>query len=179
MERAFKTNPLYKQVTSRLLLKGNEQQGWFPTANHKLPIEEEVSKLQISSSEFPGWTMALDSPEILEVNKRAITCISTALLTLGEGEEVVKDNLVDTFNLAACNEIADLIETQNSLVDECIRIFPLTRLYGALRVWELATQCGILAKIIRSGENFLDAPKEEKYGDLTLLLAYLRQLVSA
>jgi hypothetical protein len=50
----FKINPLYEQVTTLLLFRGSEQQGWFPTANHKLPITEELSKFQISSSECPG-----------------------------------------------------------------------------------------------------------------------------
>jgi hypothetical protein len=176
----FEKNPLYEQVNSLLLFRGSEQQGWFPTGTHRLPVEEELSKLQISSSRFPGWTtMALNSPEISEVNRRVIICISNALLTLGKEEEVEKTNQVDKFSLAACNEIADLIETQNSLVDECIRTSPLTQLYGALRVWELATQCGILAEIIKSEKCFSDEPKEEKYGDLTLLLVYLRQLISA
>jgi hypothetical protein len=176
----FKPNPLYEQVTTLLFLRGSEQQGWFPAANHRLPVEEELSKLQINSSQSPGWmTVALNSPEISEVNKRAIISISNALLTLVGGEEVVKTNQVDTFSLAACNEIADLIETQNSLVDECIRTSPLTQLYGALRVWELATQCRILAEIIKSEKYFSDEPKAKKHEDLTLLLVYLRQLISA
>jgi hypothetical protein len=176
----FEKNPLYEQVHSLLLFRGSEQQGWFPTANHKLPVEEELSKLQISSSKFPGrTTMALNSPEISEVNRRVIICISNALLTLGEEEEVEKTNQVDELSLAACHVIADLIETQNSLVHECIRTSPLTQLYGALRVWELATHCGTLAEIIKSEKYFSDEPKEEKYEDLTLLLVYLRQLVSA
>jgi hypothetical protein len=57
--------------------------------------------------------VALDSPEIFEVNRR-ITCISTTLLALEEGEEVAKTKLVDTFNLAVYNKIADLVERQNS-----------------------------------------------------------------
>jgi hypothetical protein len=28
----FETNPLYEQVTTLLLFRGSEQQGWFPTA---------------------------------------------------------------------------------------------------------------------------------------------------
>jgi hypothetical protein len=176
----FEKNPLYEQVTTLLLFRGSEQQGWFPTANHKLPVEEELSKLQISSSEFSCWrAVALNSPEIFEVNKRAIIRISNALLTLEEGEEVVKTNQLHTFSVAACNEIADLIKTQNSLVDECIRTSPLTQLYSALKVWELATQCGILAEIIKSEKYFSDEPKEKKHEDLTLLLVYLRQLISA
>jgi hypothetical protein len=66
----FKTNPLYEQVTTLLLFRGSEQQGWFPTANHKLLIEEELSELQIISPKFPGlMTAAPDSHEIFEVNK--------------------------------------------------------------------------------------------------------------
>jgi hypothetical protein len=176
----FEKNPLYEQVHSLLLLRGSEQQGWFPTAIHKLPVEEELSKLQISSSKYPGrTTMALNSPEISEVNTRVVTCISNALLTLGEEEEVEKTNQADKLSLAAYSEIADLIETQISLIHECIRTSPLTQLYGALEVWELATYCDTLAKIIKSEKYFSDEPKEKKHEDLTLLLDYLRQLVSA
>ncbi len=176
----FKKNPLYEQVTTLLLLRGSEQQGWFPTANHKLPVEEELSKLQISSSEFPGWTttMGLHSPEIFEVNKRAVVCISNAL-ALEEGEEVVKTQLVHTCCLAAYNEIADLIDTQNSLVDEYIRTSPLTQLSRALKIQKLATQCILLAKIIKGENYYLDEPEEKRYEDLTLLRVYLQQLISA
>ncbi len=175
----FETDPLYKQVTTLLLLRGSEQQGWFPTANHNLPITEELSKFQISSSEFPSWTtMGPHSPEIFEVNKRAVVCISNAL-ALEEGEEAGKTHLVHINRQAACNEIADLIDTQNSLVDEHIRTSPLTQLSRALKIQKMATQCIILAKIIRQEKYCLDEPKEKKYEDLTLLRFYLQQLISA
>jgi hypothetical protein len=174
----FETNPLYEQVTTLLLLRGSEQQGWFPTANHKLPITEELSKFQISSSEFPGWTtMGLHSPEIFEINKQAVVCISNAL-ALEEGEEVGKTHLVHTYTLA-CNEIADLINTQNSLVDEYIHTSPLTQLSRALKIQKLATQCILLAKIIKRENYCLDEPEEKRYEDLTLLRVYLQQLISA
>lgn len=48
----FKDNPLYEQVTSLLSLRGSEIQCWFPTADHNLPIEEELAKLQITPSNF-------------------------------------------------------------------------------------------------------------------------------
>ena len=121
--------------------------------------------------------MAFDSPEICEVNKRAIIYISNDLLTLGEGEVVMKTNQVDTFISAACNGIANLIETQNPLVDECIRVAPLIQLYSPLRVWKLATQCEILAEIMKSEKYFSDEPKEDKRQDLSLI--YLRLLISA
>ncbi|KAF1992975.1 hypothetical protein P154DRAFT_583255 [Amniculicola lignicola CBS 123094] len=76
----FETNPLHEQVTTLLLLRGSEQQGWFPTANHKLPITEELFKFQNSGFEFSGWTtMGLHTPGIFEVSKRAVVCISNAL----------------------------------------------------------------------------------------------------
>jgi hypothetical protein len=174
----FETNPLYEQVTTLLLLRGSEQQGWFPTANHKLPITEELSKFQISSSEFPGWTtMGLHSPEIFEINKQAVVCISNAL-ALEEGEEVGKTHLEHTYTLA-CNEIADLINTQNSLVDEYIHTSALTQLSRALKIQKLATQCILLAKIIKRENYCLDEPEEKRYEDLTLLRVYLQQLISA
>lgn len=45
-------NGLYEQITSLLFLGGNKQQGWFPTVNHKLLVEEELSNLELSSAEF-------------------------------------------------------------------------------------------------------------------------------
>ena len=175
----FETNPLYEQVTTLLLFRGSGQQGWFPTANHNLPITEELSKFQISSSEFPGWTtMGPHSLEIFEVNKRAVVCISNAL-ALEEREEGGKTHLVHTYCLAACNEIADLIDTQNSLVDEYIRTSPLTQLSRTLKIQKIATQCIILAKIIKREKYCSDEPKGEKHKDLTLLRFYLQQLISA
>jgi hypothetical protein len=173
----FEGDPLYEQVTTLLLFRGSEQQGWFPTANHKLPAAEELSRLPMSNSEVLGWmTVPLNSPAIFEANKRAVMCISSALLALGEGEEV---GSTDSFCLAACNEIADLIETQNALVDECIRTSPLTQLHLALRIRNLVTQCGILAEIIKCEKYFSDEPKEKKHEDLTLLRYYLKQLIPA
>ena len=175
----FKRNPLYKQVTTLLLFRGSKQQGWFPTANHKLPITEELSKFQISSPNFPGWmTMGLHSPEIFEVNKRAVVCISNAL-ALEEGEEVGKTYLVHTYCLVACDEVPDLINTQNSLVDEYIRTSPLTQLSRALKIKKLATHCTLLAKIIKKEDYCLDEPEEKRHEDLTLLRVYLQQLISA
>ncbi|PVH69531.1 hypothetical protein DL98DRAFT_541525 [Cadophora sp. DSE1049] len=154
---------------------GSEQQGWFPT-NHKLPIIEELSKFQISSSEFPGWTtMGLHSPEIFEVNKRAVVCISNAL-ALVEGDKWGKTQLVHC--PAACNEIAQLIDTQNSLVDEYIRTSRLTQLSRPLKIQKLATQCIVLDKIIKREKYCLDEPKEKIYEDLALLRFYLQQLIS-
>jgi hypothetical protein len=122
--------------------------------------------------------MGLHSPEIFEVNKRAVVCISNAL-ALEEGEDVGKTHLVHTCCLAAYNEIADLIDTQNSLVDEYIRTSPLTQLSRALKIQKLATQCILLAKLIK-GENYcLDEPEEKRYEDFTLLRVYLQQLISA
>jgi len=118
-------------------------------------------------------TVALNSPKIFEVNKRAIECVSNALSRLGEEREV------DIYSSAACNEIAVLIDTQNSLVDEYIRTSLLTQLSRALKIQRLATQCTILTKIINCEKYCLDEPKEKKYEDLTLLRVYLQQLISA
>lgn len=49
----FKTNPLFVQVAKLILVRGSEQQSWFPTINHKLPIIE----VEISSSEFLSWSI--------------------------------------------------------------------------------------------------------------------------
>ena len=151
----FETNPLYEQVTTLLLFRGSEQQAWFPTANHNVPITE---KLRVF-----GWTtMGLHSPKIFRVNKQAIVCISNAL-ALEEVEGVGKTHLVHTYCLAACKKIADLIDTQNSLVDEYICTSPLTQLSRALKIQKLATQCRILAEIIKRENYCLDEPKEKKY----------------
>ena len=118
------------------------------------------------------------SPEIFKVNKRAVECISNAL-ALEEGGEAGETHLVHTYYLAACNEIADLIDTQNSLVDEYLRASSLNHLSRALRIQKIATQCIMLAKIIKSEKYCLDEPKEKKYEDLALLRFYLQQLISA
>lgn len=175
----FETNPLYEQVTTLLLFRGSGQQGWFPTANHNLPITEELFKSQISSSEFPGRTnMGPHSPEIFEVNKRAVVCVTNAL-ALEEGEEAGKTHLVHSYCQAKCNEIADLIDTQNSLVDEFIRTSPLTQLSRVLKIHKMATQCRFLAEIIKWEKDCLDEPNDKIYEDLTLLHLCLQQLISA
>ena len=171
----FGANPLYEQVTMLLLSRGSEQQGWFPMGNHNLPVTEDLSKFQISSSEFPGWTtMGSHSPEIFEVNKRAVECISNAL-ALEEGKKAGETHVVHTYCLAACNEIADHID----LVDKYVRTSPLTQLSRALRIQNMATQCIMLAKIIKSEKCCLDEPEAKIYEDLALLRFYLQQLISA
>jgi len=138
-------------------------------ANYKLPVEEELSKIHINKCKFPGWTtVALIPPEVFEVNKRAIKCVSNALPRLGEEREV------GIYSSAACNEIADLINTQNSLVDKCIHASPLPQLSRALKIQNLATQCIILAKIIRRERYCLDKLKEIIYKDLAFLRFYLQ-----
>ena len=171
----FETNPLYEQVTMLLLFRGSEQQGWFPTANHSLPVAEELSKLQISSSDLSGRTAtASHSPEIFEVSKRAIECISNAL-ALEEGKAMGKTHAVHTY----CQEVCDLIKKQSSLFNDYIRTFPLTQLVRALKIQQLATQCTILAKIIKAEKYCLDEPKEKYHEDLVLLRFYLQQLIFA
>ena len=82
----FETNPFYEHITTLLLFRGSEQQGWFLKADHKLPITEVLSNFKISSSESPGWTtIGLHSSEIFEVNKRAVVCISNAIALWGGG----------------------------------------------------------------------------------------------
>lgn len=174
----FGSNPLYEQVTALLFHSGSKQQGWFPTVNHQLPLIEDVSRFQISSSDFPDrMTVGLHSPEIIKVNKQAIMCISNTLAS-GEEDEVGKTHLVHPYYRAACNEIADLINTQNSLVDEYIRTSSLAQLSRALKVQKRVTQCDIMAKIIKLEEYCLDEPKEKIFEDLALLRYYLQQLIS-
>ncbi|KAH8802776.1 hypothetical protein F5884DRAFT_803017 [Xylogone sp. PMI_703] len=156
----FTTNPLYKQITLLLLFKGSQLEEWFPMANHELPIEEKLSKLQITSPELSGLRTVALSSDILEANKNAITCISTALPMLADGEE------------AACSNIAHLVEKQNLLINEHIRKSSLLQLDGALIICEIVAQCEILVEIINSGEYLANVRKEEKREDFTLLLAY-------
>lgn len=171
-EEYFETDPLYNQVTTLLLFKGSEQQGWFPTANDSLTSTEK-------NSDFLGWTsIGQHSPEIIEVNKRAVECISNAL-PLEEGEEAGTTHPVDTHCQATSNEIADLVEKQNSLVDEYLRPSPLTQFSGALKIQRMNTQCKILAQIMKCENYCVDEPKDKQYEDLMLLRSYLQQLVSA
>jgi hypothetical protein len=173
----FESNPLYGQVKTLLFHRGSEQQGWFPTANHMLPLTEDLSRFQISSSDFPGWmTKGLHSPEIIKVNKQAVVCISDTL-ALGEGEVVGKTHLVHTYYRVACNEIADLINAQNSLVEKYVRTSTLTKLSRILKVQKLVTQCEIMASIIQLEEYSL-VEKEKIHEDLALLRFYLQQLIS-
>ena len=121
--------------------------------------------------------MGLHSPEIIEVNKQAVVCISNTL-ALEEGEEVGKTHLVHTYYRAACNEIVDLINAQNSLVDKYVRTSALTQLSRILKVQKLVTHCEIMAEIIKLEEYCLDEPKEKICEDLALLRFYLQQLIS-
>ena len=173
----FETNPLYEQVTRLLLFRGSEQQGWFPTAKHRLPITEERFESQISSSELPGRTnLGLHSPKIFKANKRAVVCITNALVLEGGGET----EKTHTYSQAVCDEIADLVDHQNSLVDEFVRMSTMTQLSRVLKIQKLATQCNILAKIIRSDNYCLGAPTDKYiYEDLENLRFHLQQLIFA
>lgn len=107
------------------------------------------------------------TPEIVEVNQRAVECISYAL-ALEDGEAIVHYQ-------TACN----LIDKQSSLVNEYIRPFPQTQLSRALKIQRLATHCTILANIVKAEDYNLEEPKEKIKEDLTLLRFYLEQLISA
>lgn len=171
----FESNPLYEQVKMLLLYKGSRQQGWFPTADHELPLIEDLTQFHISSSDFPGrMTMGLYSPEIIEANKQAIVFISDTL-ALDLGEQAGKTNLEQ---IAACNEIADLISAQNSLIEKYECTSTLTQLSRILKVQKLVTQCEIMGSIIKLEEYCLDEPKEKIHKDLALLRFYLHQLIS-
>lgn len=170
----FKANPLYKQVTSLLFLRGSEQQGWFQTANHMLPIEEEFPKLHIGNSNpSSGMSVAVWSPEIMNLNTQAIICTSTILSTAEEGEDL---KLMDAFNPAKLTEIAGLVERQNILINRHIRESTLAQLYSALEICDLVNQCEILAEIMKFADYHSNGLNEQKIKDLTLLLANLRQL---
>ena len=174
----FEAHPLYEQVTTLLFHSGSKQQGWFPTASHQLPLTEDLSGFHISSSDSPGrMATGLHSPGIIEVNTQAVVCISNTLALEGrdgEGEAP----LAHTRYREACNEIADLINTQTSLIDAYVRTSPLTQLSRVLKLHKLATQCGIMAQIIKSEQYCLDEPREKRCEDLTLLRFYLQRLLS-
>ena len=173
----FETNPLYEQVTRLLLFRGSEQQGWFPTAKHKLPITEERFESQNSTSEFLGRTnLGPHSPGILKANKRAVVCITNALMLEGGGET----EKTHTYSQAVCDEIADLVDHQNSLVDEFVRMSTMTQLSRVLKIHKMVTQCNIVAEIIKSDNYRLGAPTDKYiYEDLENLRFHLQQLIFA
>ena len=162
MEGALKNNPLYKQVIALRLLRSSEQRGRFQLAKHSLPI----------------WTtMVPHSPEILVVNNGAVECASHAL-ALEEGKATGKSHPVSIYCQEACNEIADLIDKQESFVYRCVWMFPLTQFSRALKVQKMATQCTILAQIIKRDKYCIDEPKDEQHQHLTLLRFYLQRLIA-
>ena len=118
--------------------------------------------------------MGRHSPEIFDDNKRGVGRISNALAP----KEAGKSRPVHTYFVPACNEIANLIDEQTSLVDEYIRTSPLTRLSRALKIQNLATRCMILAKLIRQEKYDSDEPEVQKCEDLTLLRFHLQRLIS-
>ena len=85
-----------------------------------------------------------------------------------------------TYSQAVCDEIADLVDHQNSLVDEFIRTSTMTQLSRVLKIHKMATQCKILAEIIRS-DNYCEGAPTDKfiYEDLKHLRFYLQQLIFA
>jgi hypothetical protein len=171
----FELNPLYEQVTALLFHNGSKQQGWFPTAKHKLPLTEALSGLHVSSSLPCQMMVGLHLPEIVEINNKAVECISN---TLAKWKEVRKSHLMQTNYRVACDEIAGLVYTQNSLIDENVRDSPLTQLSRMLKVKKLVTNCETMAEIIKMDEYHSDKPKEKISEDLALLRFYLQQLIS-
>lgn len=90
--------------------------------------------------------------------------------------EFVETKPLDKFSLTASNEIGDLVERQTLIIKRDIRTSTLAQLYVALMVCELVEQCGILVRIIKTEDYLLNGLREEKHEDLTLLLAYSKQL---
>lgn len=148
----FMSSPLYEQINTLLLHKGSNQQGWFPTADHKLPLTEDLSRFHISSSDLPSCsTMSLHSSEIVKANRQAVVCISNTLASKEE-EVVGETDVVHSSCRVACNEIADLIIVQNALIENYVRESTLTQVSHILKVQKLVAQCDLMARIIKLEE---------------------------
>lgn len=169
----FASNPLYRQVTSILFLRGSEQHYWFnDEANDAPTAEQALSKLRLNDCEPQSWiSLPFELPDAKYINKQVVDCVSRALSGL-EAAPVSERARIDSKQYV---ELENLVENQNTIMIDGIRKSTLAQLHGALRVCELVEKCGTLAKIFKL-EDYFKSSDESKVEHLRMLLENLEEL---
>jgi hypothetical protein len=161
----FKDDPIYQQVMQWLLVRGNEQEDWFPSPGHitlwrdELPLEDSFSRMRITNPS--------NLREIIDTNKEWIELLSAAL-SLPQLEKVLDPSI--------CRLYATLIDAQNARIAEYLRNSPMSNINDMLPIRALTNRCEILSIMFKDPENVAQRPKDELECDFQELLKCAKQL---
>lgn len=188
-KRHFKLDPLYEQVASLLLVRGSQEEGWFPAARHdqidsnELSVEDSLSQLQVTKTGNAACLRSagksVNLQHIQDLNSQSTKLASAALLTFTREREPSKDDRTQALSSGICYELAELVKRQNDLIKECLRYSSTTDLNNALQISGLVIQCEFLASIIKSEEYVTIELRDIMKEDFTRFIVYSEQLKDA
>lgn len=157
----FQGDPLYQNVMTWLLLRGNEQESWFPGTDHSSynhrPLEEQFSGLRVE-----GPSIVHD---IQESNEKA-RCLSARASAAIVGAENLEPDLR--------TELIDVFRKHKSLVNEYVRSFPMSEINQAMRIRNLVVSCETFVTTISNEDCSLE---QKDFWDLTCCLEILANLI--
>ncbi|KAJ9651578.1 hypothetical protein H2201_009270, partial [Coniosporium apollinis] len=143
-KRYFHADPLYEQVKLLSFLRGSQQEGWFPAADHikfdakEVSLEERLFQLQLADADsaIPRTSAGkyVDLNVIHELNIEANKLASAALSAFSSEEEAPKDNQTDAMDSSIPFDLAQLVEHRIRLINDCLHYSSITELDGCLRI---------------------------------------------
>ena len=114
-----------------MIVRGSQQEGWFPAAcpdqfgSNELSVEDSLSQLRVietgiaASLRFTGKSVNLQ--RIQDLNSQATKLASASLFALAPEREPSKDDRTDVPTSSISYELAELVEQQNLLINDCLR----------------------------------------------------------
>lgn len=161
----FEEDPIYRQVMLWLLVRGNEQEDWFPSPDHimlrtdELPLEDLFSRMRITNPS--------NLRQIIDTNKEATELISAALQL---------SQLETALDPSTCGIFTWVIQKQNAPIAEYLRDSPMSNINDILRIRALTNRCEIFSTMFEDPDSVVQCPKEGLKGDFEDLLRCAAQL---
>ncbi|KAL3474297.1 hypothetical protein BJX99DRAFT_231891 [Aspergillus californicus] len=141
-EQHFQRDPLYDQITAWLILRGNEENDWFPCDNEipsdRRTLEDQLSCLQISTPR------TISDARLME--DEVVPLLVQAAATLIRGENLAEDlhtHIIKSFN------------KHNGLVRRYLRESSMCDINHAMRVRTLLIRCETALSAIRVQSHIL------------------------
>ncbi|RAO64136.1 uncharacterized protein BHQ10_000148 [Talaromyces amestolkiae] len=169
-KKHFKKDPMKEQLRHWLLIRGSEQEDWFPSPGHcethntHDPLKvDEITSLEYSLSKM-SFAPPSDSTlqEMRSINDE-ITHLASAFLALIR-LELVASTMPDN--------LKNLVYRQKCLIEGYIKQSPVANISNTLRIWRLMQRCEFLADMVAN--SIADSKECERV--LEDLLASVKQL---
>ena len=168
----FRFNPIYRQLRQWLLIRGNEQEDWFPSPGHyqTLNTHNTLKSDEIASLEHSLSTVNITTPsdqnlrEVMSINNE-VTQLASAFLGLSRSGLAL-----DPFPK---DKLRTLVITHNSYISGYLRLSPSTNINNTLRIGALTQRCEFLVIIL--ADSLADSRAEHERA-LEELLGCVKQL---